>query len=111
MAERNRLRVAAHECAAGRPRTNLSQEVVLLSGPHAPPRSLRARLQSEHGASNSANLGLGYPSFHPPAGAGTLYKLNLAVRMVMIGLKLNTLPRNACALPMRPPFFQVSVMH
>ena len=40
MAERNRLRVAAHSCAAGRPRTNLSQEVVLLSGPHALPRDV-----------------------------------------------------------------------
>ena len=76
MAERNRLPVAAHSCAAGRPRTNLSQEVVLLSDPHAPPRSFRARLQSEHGASNSANLDLDYPSFRPPADAGTLHRVN-----------------------------------
>ena len=39
--ERNGLPVTAYERAAGRPGANLSQEVVLLAGQHAPPRDLR----------------------------------------------------------------------
>ena len=58
------------------------------------------------------------PAYHldntrprPPAGAGTLHGVGLAVADAYDGLEAEHPPTNACALPMRPPFcryFRVS---